>query len=62
MTTKSIIVRIKNVYGNELIYPVSREANLFAYIAGTKTLSPHDIERIKELGYEVKVEQGALAL
>lgn len=48
-----IQVQVKNVYGNDLVYPICRKAELFCFIAGTKTLSEQDIKHIKSLGYEV---------
>lgn len=56
----SITVRIRNVYGNELIYPVCDSARLFALIAGQKTLSVVVIAQIKLLGYSINVEQRTL--
>ena len=55
-----ITVAIKNVYGNELIYPVCDKAKAFAVIAGTKTLQRWVVDNIKLLGYEIKVEQKCL--
>lgn len=52
-----ITVRIKNVYGNRTIYPADDAARQFAMIAGTRTLTQNVIERIKALGYQIKVEQ-----
>ena len=51
---KTVTVQIKNVYGNELIYPICDTAKLFAGFTGKKTLSHADINRIKALGYEIK--------
>lgn len=51
-----ILVCIRNVYGNELIYPVCEKAKLFAKLAGRKTLGAADIQTIKALGYSVKVQ------
>ncbi len=48
-----IQVQVKNVYGNDLVYPICRKAELFCFIAGTKTLGEQDIKHIKLLGYEV---------
>jgi hypothetical protein len=53
---QKIIVEVKSVYGNDLIYPVSNNAILFAKIAGTKTLSPYVITTIKGLGYFIEVK------
>lgn len=56
----AIKVRIKNVYGNELIYPVCEYAKTFARIANTKTLAQRDIESIKALGFRIHVEAPCL--
>lgn len=37
-----ITVRIKNNYGQNVIYPVCDNADKFAWIAGTKTLTEID--------------------
>ncbi len=50
-----IVIEIKSVYGNEMIYPINEEAKTFAAIAGKKTLSRSDIAKIKSLGFEVSV-------
>jgi ATP phosphoribosyltransferase len=57
MNNLEIMVRIKNVYGTDKIYPVSPNAKLFADIAGTTTLRPSDLKAIQELGYRVLIEQ-----
>ena len=57
MSDKEIVVRIKNVYGVEKVYPVSPNAKLFSDIAGTTTLRPSDLKTIQMLGYKVVVEQ-----
>jgi hypothetical protein len=53
---KELIVKRKNVYGNELIYPVCNKAKIFTIIAGNKTLLPGVITQIKALGYTIKTE------
>lgn len=50
-----IKVRITSKYGKELIYPASDKAELFAKIAGAKTLTRSNIAHIKELGFDVEV-------
>lgn len=60
MTTKTLLVEIKNVYGNETIYPVCDDAHIFTQLTGKKTLSRTDISKIKTLGYEVQVKTQAL--
>ena len=56
----TIMVEVRDVYGQSKIYPVCGEAQIFAEIAGTKTLLPQDRKRIQMLGYEVKVKQREL--
>ena len=55
-----IIVCIRNVYGNELIYPVCEQAKLFTQLSGRKTFSPADIGVIEKLGFTVLVETPTL--
>ena len=57
---KTIIVRIKSVYGENKVYPVCREAETFAKLAGTKTLTMSTIKLIKDLGYTVSVQSDAI--
>jgi len=51
-----ILVAIRNVYGNQLIYPVCERAKMFAKLAGRKTLSEADCDVIRALGFEICVE------
>ena len=48
-----IVVKIKSVYGNQMVYPVCAKAQLFASLAGTKTLSERNLKDIKALGYSI---------
>ena len=50
----TIYVERKNVYGNELIYPVCKQAKLFALLSGKETLSDITIHQVKQLGYSVR--------
>jgi len=52
----SITVSIRNVYGNERIYPVCENAQKFCKLTGKQTLSRSDINVIKSLGYSVSIE------
>lgn len=56
-----IIVEVKNVYGNTLIYPVCDIAKSFANIAKQKTLNDA-LPIIKKMGYEVAVKTPELSL
>lgn len=58
----SIKVQIKNVYGNETIYPICDKAKTFAAMLGQRTLTHADIKHIKALGFAVEVVQPAFAL
>ena len=60
MIENKLIVKVREVYGIERIYPVSENAKLFANIAGKKTLDSADIYRIKQLGFDVQAEAPTL--
>lgn len=50
-----ITVRIDKNYGVWVVYPVCQQAQLFAAIAGTKTLKEKTLDQIMQLGYEIQV-------
>ena len=51
-----ITVQIKSNYGQEMIYPVSITAKIFADLAGTKTLTRRALQHIANLGYAIEVQ------
>ncbi len=51
---KTIKVQLRNVYGNELIYPMCEDSERFTYLTRTKTLHRDDISMIKALGFTVE--------
>lgn len=51
----TIKVRITNQYGQERIFPICANAELFAKIAGAKTLTRANVEHIKALGFDIDV-------
>jgi hypothetical protein len=53
---KKLIVRVKAVYGNELVYPVNTEAKLFATISGKKTLDSVTLAAAVQLGFVIEIE------
>ena len=57
MNDKTLIVKKKNVYGNERIYPVCQDSIIFSYIAGTKTFCSTTIANIKKLGYKFETQK-----
>ena len=58
----TVTVVVRNVYGNETIYPACECSRVFAEIAGTKTLTRHVINQIKALGYSIAVQQPQVSL
>ena len=58
----NIIVTIKQVYGNEAIYPVCDKAKALAALAGTKTLTRAALTQIKNLGFQITVQQPTVTL
>lgn len=52
-----IQVEIRNVYGEDRIYPICDKAKRFATMLGQQTLTQKDISHIKALGYTVEVIQ-----
>ena len=55
-----ITVSVRNVYGNNLVYPADDTAGLFAALVGAKTFNAKQIHTIKALGYAVHVAAGQL--
>ena len=45
-------VMVKNVYGNDLIYPQCEQAKKLAIFKGTKTFTDLDLKRLDAMGYE----------
>jgi hypothetical protein len=52
-----ITIRLDKNYGVLVVYPVCQQAQLFAAIAGTKTLKEKTLDQIMQLGYEVEIAQ-----
>lgn len=51
----TIVVEIKNVYGNERIYPLNF-VNELETLTGQKTISRRHIEMLKNMGFTIEVE------
>jgi len=51
----AIHVRVTDVYGKRVVYPICDHAKVFASIAGTKTLTETTLRCIRKLGYEIHV-------
>jgi len=50
-----IHVRVMDVYGRQVVYPVCDKAKVFASIADTKTLTETTLRCIRKLGYDIHV-------
>jgi len=48
-------VEIKNVYGEDKVYPFNDTAKLFCELQGTKTLTPKTVSVALRLGYVISV-------
>jgi len=55
--TNTIEVEVKDVYGVTKYYPLCEKAQLFADIAGTKTLTVQVIKKIEALGFSIKASR-----
>jgi len=51
-----VYIEIKNVYGNNLIYPVCEKAKTFTRLMNKKTFHNYELKEIEKLGYEIKVK------
>ena len=51
----TVKVKIQNVYGQSLIYPINPQAVEFTKLTGKKTLSRSDLAIIKTLSFDVEV-------
>ncbi|HEX9472489.1 MAG TPA: hypothetical protein VF957_23435 [Bradyrhizobium sp.] len=51
--TRTVSVEVRNVYGALKAYPLCINANLFAELAGTKTLTARTLSIAEQLGFAV---------
>lgn len=51
----AIKVMLRNVYGEEKIYPACGKAEVFVEMLGQKTLTYKQIDSIKALGFDVEI-------
>ena len=55
-------VKVKDVYGQRLVYPACDMSKSFAYLVGCKTLPKWATDEIKKMGYTLTVETPELEL
>lgn len=60
MTTQTIFIETKSVYGKNKAYPACAQSQLFADIAGSKTLTKKTLQSILALNYTIRT--GGLAI
>ena len=53
MINKEIILEVKNVYGNDLIYPSCHIANALIKLKDKKTFNKNDLDVFKSLGMNI---------
>ncbi len=53
IASKVVEVELRNVYGNNLMYPVNETAHKFARLIGAKTFNRHHVNMMRDLGYVV---------
>lgn len=51
--TNTIAITLKNVYGETKAYPANDQAQRFANLLGTKTLTPSTIKQIEAMGFAI---------
>ena len=60
MMNKEIILEVKNVYGNELIYPSCHIANALIKLKDKKTFNKNDLDVFKSLGMNITWKAGTV--
>jgi len=53
MMNREIILEVKNVYGNDLIYPSCHIANALIKLKDKKTFNKSDLDIFKSLGMNI---------
>jgi len=60
MMNKEIILEVKNVYGNDLIYPSCHIANALIKLKDKKTFNKSDLDVFKSLGMNITWKAGTV--
>jgi hypothetical protein len=56
----TIEIEIKNIWGEEKMYPANKVAETFAQIAKTTQLTEQTLRLAKSLGYDIQIKTKAL--
>lgn len=62
LDTVGVSVKIRTIYGKEYIYPGCSISEGFCKLLEQKTLTRDNIDKIKALGYKIKVIQEVVSL
>lgn len=54
----TIVVEIRDQFGNRTVRPICETAKTLASIAGTTTLTAHTLRQVEKLGYRIVIESG----
>jgi len=57
MPKRTIHVTLKNVYGEERIYPACEHSELLTAMLGQQTFTTRNIKALKELDYIIEIKQ-----
>ena len=57
---RTLLVRVRTVYGTPAMYPANETAQAFCRISGTKTLTHPVLEEAERLGFTVTLEREPL--
>ena len=60
LRNKEVFFELKNVYGNDLIYPSCHIANALIKLKDKKTFNKNDLDVFKSLGLIVKWKAGKI--
>ena len=54
---RELLVKSKNVYGRELVYPICNDSLLICELLNVKTLNDYQIRKLKKLDYRFSFNQ-----
>jgi len=60
LRNKEVFFELKNVYGNDLIYPSCHIANALIKLKSTKTFTKNDLNVFRALGLIIKWKAGQI--
>lgn len=56
VTFGAIMIEVRNVYGNETIYPACEVSTKFAHMLGQKTLTRKNLKDIAAIGFDIQTK------